>query len=93
MPGATLETHASDHHANSSALGCPKYNQLVTHEIVNITDDMKHDAHIVKTLTERSINVLKQNNVNIHKIVRSNLPIHHLDTPFIIRQLYIGHAY
>ena len=48
---------------------CHKCNQLVTHEIVNITDDMKHDAHIVKMFTERSINVLKQNNVNIHKII------------------------
>ena len=48
---------------------CHKCNQLVTHEIVNITDDIKHDAHIVKMFTERSINVLKQNNVNIHKII------------------------
>ena len=47
---------------------CPKCNQLVTHEIVNITDDMKHDAHIVKMFTERSINVLKQNKVNTCKI-------------------------
>ena len=30
---------------------------------------MKHDAHIVKMFTERSINVLNQNNVNIHKII------------------------
>ena len=30
---------------------------------------MKHDAHIVKMFTERSINVLKQNNVNICKII------------------------
>ena len=30
---------------------------------------MKHGAHIVKMFTERSINVLKQNNVNIHKII------------------------
>ena len=49
---------------------CSKCNQLVTHEIVNITDDMKHDAHIVKMFTERSINVLKQNNTNIHKTIK-----------------------
>ena len=30
---------------------------------------MKHNAHIVKMFTERSINVLKQNSVNIHKII------------------------
>ena len=49
---------------------CSKCNQLETHEIVNITDDMKHDAHMVKMFTERSINVLKQNNVNIRKIIK-----------------------
>ena len=49
---------------------CSKCNQLVTHEIVNITDDMKHGAHIVKMFTERSINVLKQNYVNICKIIK-----------------------
>ena len=31
---------------------------------------MKHEAHIVRMFTERSINVLKQNNVNIHKIIK-----------------------
>ena len=36
---------------------------------MHITDDMKHDAHIVKMFTEKSIQVLQNNNVNIHKIV------------------------
>ena len=48
---------------------CAKCNQLVTYEIVHITNDMKHDAHMVKIFTERSINVLKHNNVNIRKII------------------------
>ena len=52
---------------------CSKCNELVTHEMVNITDDMKHDAHIVKMFTERSINVLKQNNVNIDYVKSSSL--------------------
>ena len=49
---------------------CTKCNQLVTYEIVHITDDMKHNAHMVKIFTERSISILKQNNINIHKIIK-----------------------
>ena len=49
---------------------CCKYEQLVTHDIVHITDDMKHDVHIVKMFTEKSIKVLQNNNVNIHKIIK-----------------------
>ena len=41
---------------------CTKCNQLVTY-------DIKHDAHMVKIFRERSINVLKQNNINICKII------------------------
>ena len=48
---------------------CSKCQQLVTHEIVNVSDDMKHDAHLVKMFTEKSIQVLKDNNVNIRKII------------------------
>ena len=46
-----------------------KCEQLVTHEIVHITDDLKHDAHLVKLFTAWSIEVLKANNVDIHKIL------------------------
>ena len=48
---------------------CAKCNEIVTHEIVHITDDMKYDAHLVKMFTERSIKVLKSNNVQVHKII------------------------
>ena len=41
----------------------------MTHKIVHVTDDMKHNAHLVKMFTEKSIHVLKDNNVNIHKII------------------------
>ena len=34
---------------------CSKCQQLVTHEIVHVSDDMKHDAHLVKMFTEKSI--------------------------------------
>ena len=42
---------------------------MVTHEIVHVSDDLKHDAHLVKVFTERSEKVLKQNKVPIHKII------------------------
>ena len=48
---------------------CSKCHQLATHEIVHISDDMKHDAHLVKVFTQKSIEVLKSNNVNICKII------------------------
>ena len=47
-----------------------KCEQLVTHEIVHITDDLKHDAHLVKLFTSKSIEVLKANNVDICKIIK-----------------------
>ena len=37
---------------------CSKCNELVTHEIVHITDDMKHDAHLMKMFTDKSIQVV-----------------------------------
>ena len=46
-----------------------KCHQLATHEIVHISDDMKHNAHLVKVFTKKSIEVLKSNNVNICKII------------------------
>ena len=42
---------------------------MVTHEIVHVSDDLKHEAHLVKVFTERSEKVLKQNKVLIHKII------------------------
>ena len=48
---------------------CVKCEQLVTHEIVHISDDLKHDAHLVKLFTSKSIEVLKANKVEIHKII------------------------
>ena len=48
---------------------CVKCEQLVTHEIVHITDDLKHDAHLVKLFTSKSIEVLKANNVDICKMI------------------------
>ena len=48
---------------------CSTCKGMVTHEIVHVTDDLKHDAHIVKKFTERTEEVLQQNAVPIHKII------------------------
>ena len=49
---------------------CATCKGMVTHEIVHVSDDMRHDAHLVKVFTERSEKVLKQNKVLIHKIIK-----------------------
>ena len=48
---------------------CMKCQQLITHEIVHVSEDLKHDAHLVKVFTARSLSVLKKNNVDIRKII------------------------
>ena len=37
---------------------CATCKGMVTHEIVHVSDDMRHDAHLVKVFTERSEKVL-----------------------------------
>ena len=49
---------------------CVKCEQLVPHEIVHISDDLKHDAHLVKLFNFKSIEVLKANKVEICKIIK-----------------------
>ena len=50
---------------------CPKENcdSLVTHEIVHVSEDLKHDAHLVKQFTTKSISILKENKIPIRKII------------------------
>ena len=45
-------------------------NALVTHEIVHISPDLKHDAHLVKQFTTKAIDVIRKNDINICKIVQ-----------------------
>ena len=45
-------------------------NVLVTHEIVHISPDLKHDAHLVKQFTIKASDVIESNDINIHKIVQ-----------------------
>ena len=51
---------------------CPKKdcNGLVTHEIVHISPNLKHDAHVVKQFTTLAIDVICKNGIKIHKIVQ-----------------------
>ena len=49
---------------------CVKCEQLVTHEIVHISDDLKHNTHLAKLFTSKSTEVLKANYVNIHKLIK-----------------------
>ena len=72
MPGATLETCKSYNDAHCSPLHLPKKdcNVLVTHEIVHISPDLKHDAHVVKQFTTLAIDVIRKNGIKIHKIIQ-----------------------
>ena len=51
---------------------CPQKecSALVTHEIVHISPDLKHDADLVKQFTTKSVNVIEISSVLIHKIVQ-----------------------
>ena len=48
---------------------CAKCHQITTNEIVHISEDLKHDAHLVKAFTSRSLAVLNGNKVPIQKII------------------------
>ena len=48
---------------------CAKCHQLTTHEIVHVSEDLKHDAHLVKAFTARTLSVLRKNKVEICKII------------------------
>ena len=40
-----------------------------THEIVHISDDLKHDAYLVKVFTNRAEQILENSGIVIHKII------------------------
>ena len=37
-------------------------------EVVHVSNDLKHDAHLIKKLHATTMNVLKQHNMLVHKI-------------------------
>ena len=42
----------------------------VTHEIVHVSNDLKHDTHLVEKLNITTMQVLRENNVPVHKIIK-----------------------
>ena len=44
-------------------------NKLVTHEVVNVSEDLKHDAHLVKHFQDVTLNVLCKHKIPICKII------------------------
>ena len=48
---------------------CAKRHQLTTHEIVHVSEDLKHDAHLVKAFTARTLSVLRKNKIQMCKII------------------------
>ena len=43
--------------------------QLVTHKVVHVSNDLKHDAILVQKFQQKTLQVLQQNGVLIHKII------------------------
>ena len=58
-------------HPSCISYRCPveSCNQLVLHEIVHISDDLKHDAHLVKKFQAANYQILTKRGVQIRKIV------------------------
>ena len=40
------------------------------HEVVHLSDNLKHDAHIVKYFRTRTVEALHKNNVEVRKIIQ-----------------------
>ena len=50
---------------------CPVDNcHLVTHEIVHVSDNLKHDVHLIAKFHNVTLEVLHENKVPIHKLVQ-----------------------
>ena len=58
-------------HPSCITYRCPvrDCNQVVLHEIVHITDDLKHDAHLVKKFQAANVELLQKHGVQICKII------------------------
>ena len=48
---------------------CTQCKGMVTHEIIHISDDLKHDAHLVKVFTNQAEQILEDGGIAIHKII------------------------
>ena len=51
---------------------CPNENcnKMVTHELVHSSDDLKHDANLVKRFHHISVEQIKKQKILIHKTVQ-----------------------
>ena len=58
-------------HPSSVSYRCPiqDCNKVVLYEIVHISNDLKHDAHLVKNFQAENIKILKKRGVDICKLV------------------------
>ena len=58
-------------HPSCISYRCPvsDCNQVVLHEIVHISNDTKHDAHLVKRFQMANVEILKKRGVPIRKII------------------------
>ena len=63
---------------------CPDNCCLVTHEVVHVSNDLKHDAHLIKNFHATTMDVLKQHNVPQYKnktsfdyLIKTELPTMH----------------
>ena len=48
---------------------CKGCNNILTHEIGHVSNDLKHDAHLVKKFNEETFEVLHDRGIDIHKII------------------------
>ena len=50
---------------------CPnsECHSLVTHEIVHVSEDLKHDAHLVKQFTTKAISIQEESKIPICRII------------------------
>ena len=51
---------------------CPNEdcNKIVTHELVHLSDDLKHDAHLIKCFHHTTVQKLKERKIPIRKIIQ-----------------------
>ena len=58
-------------HPTVAYFKCPNSTcgKLCTHEAVHVSEDLKHDAHLVKKFNEKTLEVLKERKIAIHKII------------------------
>ena len=58
-------------HPSCISYRCPvdNCNQMVLHEIVHISDDLKHDGHLVRKFQQCNLQILNRRGVEIRKII------------------------